>query len=648
MSLRLSLFGPFRAWRDGNPSSVRAKKGRALVAFLALPAGRPHHREQLASLLWGDTGQDRARHNLRQCLLTLRRELGDDALIVNEHERVRLDDERVETDVDCFCREAKAEGDIEALARASERYRGDLLEDLHINEDPYNTWLEAERARLRALAAEVRLKLARLLSEDQPERAIAVARHHLNLEPAHEETHHLLMKLYDRTGRRAAALRQFDACREAMERELDIGPGAATRELEADIRRRAAVEEVACARPPDPPPMPRTALPLPNRPSLAVLPLDSTEDESYFGEGIAEDITIALSKFGSLFVIARDSAFLYADKGLDPRQIGEELGVHFLVSGSVRRAGGRVRVSIQLVDAQSGTHVWAHRYDRELADIFAVQDEVVAEIVATLASRVEAARLATVQRRPTENLDAYDCVLRGKALHHRWTEADNKNAIAMFERAKEIDPHYALAYAWLGCTLGQTFYFTPDPELVPRAIALLRRAYELDDAESECFRVFASYEMMRGKLDDAMAAQERALELNPNDDRIVCQMGELLTWQGSPGKGERWIRSAMRLNPYHPRDFWFPLARALYHQQRHHEAVDALRRMTRLRSRARAYLVAAAARVGATEACRSEARLLLDAAPEFSSRGFVSALPYAQQKNRDELLNGLLAAELPP
>ena len=173
-------------------------------------------------------------------------------------------------------------------------------------------------------------------------------------------------------------------------------------------------------------------------------------EQEFFADGLTEDIITALSRFRDLFVISRNSAFVYKNRAVRIQEVAAEFGVQYVVEGSVRKAGNRVRVTVQLIDAESDRHVWAERYDRELEDIFAIQDEVTAAIVATLPGRVEAASHDRVKRKPTDNLAAYECVLAGKVLHHRSTRADNAEAQRVLERAIALDPKYAHAHAWLG------------------------------------------------------------------------------------------------------------------------------------------------------------------------------------------------------
>jgi len=191
--------------------------------------------------------------------------------------------------------------------------------------------------------------------------------------------------------------------------------------------------------------------PVPDKPSIAVLPFQNMSgdaEQEYFVDGIVEDVITELSRYPDLFVIARNSTFIYKGRAVDIKQAGRELGVRYVVEGSARKAGNRVRITVQLIDAEKGHHVWAERYERDLADVFAVQDEITQMIVAALPGRVEAAQTALAKRKPPQAMAAYDYLLRAKDYHHRRTKEDNVKALEMAEKAIELDPEYAQAWAW--------------------------------------------------------------------------------------------------------------------------------------------------------------------------------------------------------
>jgi len=321
-----------------------------------------------------------------------------------------------------------------------------------------------------------------------------------------------------------------------------------------------------------------------------------------------------------------------------------------VVEGSVRKAGNRVRVTVQLIDAETDRHVWAERYDRQLDDIFAIQDEVTSAIAATLPGRVEAATRDRAVHKPTANMAAYECVLAGKTLHHRSNRADNAEAIRLIERAIELDPKYGHAHAWRACILGQawTYGWRKDREATwNQVVGSLQTALALDDNDSDVHRILAAVNVASDDLDKATYHQERALSLNPNDDLIVVQQGEILTWLGRPEEGIDWIGKAMRLNPYHPERFWSHLARAYFGARRYDDAIAALKRITAPDHLHHGALAACHVYLDDEATARSHIREALKLQPDLRVETYLATLHYRQEGDREHLRQGLLKAGLP-
>ena len=642
-TLRLNVLGPFDAqWSDGTPLEVTGKKIQGLLGYLAVESARPHSREQLASLLWSETGDERARHNLRQALSKIRRSYGP--LISSTGEALALDLEQCSVDAREFNRLARSE-DVGELARCMELYRDDLLDGLVLREALYDEWLLGAQHQFRRMACDAIERLAsKLPALDRADEAVDVLNRRIAMDPACEPAHRHLMELFERMGRRSDALRQYQFLSEALDRELSTEPSAETRDIYERIRAgSAAVTQTVTVAP-----AVAAVSGVHELPAVAVLPFEnlSGPDDGYFVDGIVEDIITALSHFSTLMVISRGSSFAYRDREVSDHDAAAELGAQFLVRGSVRRAGNRVRISVQLLDPQAGSTLWAHRFDREIEDVFVVQDELSSTIVATLAGRVEAARLAKARRAPPERLDAYDFVLRGKEHHHRYTREDCRAAIEMFEQAVTRDPEYATAHAWLACGLGQAMGFRPDEydALLDAAQLAAERGLELDPSDSECLRILAQTSLMRRNLQRAIRYQEQGLFLNPNDDRSVCAMGELLSFAGRSDEAEGWVRKAMRLNPYHPPRYWSHLARTLFHQGRHREALDALQNIRAPRVRERGFQVAAASALGDAKEIAESVAALREVAPDFDPERFLQQLPYEDEHDRQALLDALAVA----
>ena len=316
----------------------------------------------------------------------------------------------------------------------------------------------------------------------------------------------------------------------------------------------------------------------------------------------------------------------------------------------MRKAGNRVRVTVQLIDAELDRHIWADRYDRELADIFAIQDEVTSSIVATLPRRVEAAMRDRVAVKPTESMAAYECVLAGKLRHHKSNKVDNEAALVLLKRAIDLDPNYAHAHAWYACTLGQSwgYGFCQDREAAWNQMnEELGIALGLDDNDSDVHRILAAVKLTQGDHEKAAYHQERALALNPNDDLIVVQQGEILTWLGQAGEGVDWIKKAMRLNPYHPERFWNHLGRAYFVTRRYDEAIDAFKRISAPDHLHHAFLAAANAGRGNDAEARAHANEVLARVPTFKVESYLSTLHYKRPEDLEHHRASLLKAGLP-
>ncbi len=389
-----------------------------------------------------------------------------------------------------------------------------------------------------------------------------------------------------------------------------------------------------------------------DKPAIAVLPfvnMSGDPEQEFFADGLTEDIITALSRFRDLLVISRNSAFVHKGKAVKIQDVARELGVQYVVEGSVRKAGNRVRVSVQLVDGQTDRHIWAERYDRELEDIFAIQDEVTAAIVATLPGRVEQATHDRADRKPTDSMAAYELVLTGKVLHHRSAPEANTEALRLLERAIALDPKYAHAHAWKACVLGQTWVngWCEDRDATwSRVVEQLQIALALDDNDSDVHRILAAVSLASDDHDKARYHQERGLALNPNNDLIVVQQGELLTWRGRADEGIEWIQKAMRLNPYHPERFWNHLGRAYFVARRYAEAIEAFGRITRPDATHHAFLAAAHAQLEHAAAARVHAIEVRTRDPGFTVEGYLATLHYKQPADLEHHRAALLKAGL--
>ncbi len=383
--------------------------------------------------------------------------------------------------------------------------------------------------------------------------------------------------------------------------------------------------------------MRQKALTLPEKPSLAVIPfvnMSGNPEEDYFSDGITEDIITDISKVSGLFVIARNSAFTYKGKSVKVQQVGRELGVRYILEGSVRKAGGQVRITAQLIDAQTGFHMWAERYDRKLAEIFAVQDEVTKKIVAALKVKLTRGEQARFGHKPTENLEAYDLFLRGVRNMHRSTQESVARARELFTKAFTLDPNYAEAYVGLGWTyiLSWTFQWTQDPRTLDRALELAQKARAIDDSAPKLHKLFSKIYLWKKQHESAIAEARRTIRLNPNDADGYEVLGEILVWSGQPEKAIDLVEKAMRLNPTNTRAGvpWL-LGHALMLSGKKEEAIAQFKTSIALNPNflpAHAYLAFALAEAGKLEEARSHMAEVSRISPGATADNLRGRLPY--------------------
>ena len=725
--LYLRLFGRLAVSRAlGDELAVPSRKAQALLAYLALNPDHWRTRAELAALLWSDRGEEQARHSLRQSILTLRHALEDNenTILVSEGDRIGLNTEFVESDVSEFER-VVAERVPEALMRGAALYTGDLLEGLDVKSEGFDDWLVRERRRLRDLATDTLARLAALQAEAQEfDSAIATAQRLLAFDPLREDGHRLLMQLYDGTGRRAIALRQFRSCQEILRRDLDVEPEPETVALYETMRVGAAsgddvtakfrmgrdkpaermppeLGRVATAQAASGPLTPRSsrlkpwywaalgvmafiiaaalvywgvylraptpifevarkekmAFPLPEKPSIAVLPFkDMTGDpqQENFVDGITEDITTTLSIISEMFVIARSSALTYKGKPVKVQTVAEELGVRYVLLGSVQSEGGRVRVSAQLVDALQGNQEWAQRYDREVEDIFALQDEITLEIITALQVEMtegEQDRMSLVHG--TDNLTAW--TLAGQALQHlrHLNKNDNIKARALYRKASKTDPDYPGAWdglAWTHLLDARFGWGSSRKTSLQRAAELAQKTLSLDDTRPRSFGLLGQVALAQGDHDQAVALGQEAITLNPNGADVTALLGLTLTYTGGAERAIALLRHAMRLSPYYPDWYRWSLGRAYRLAERYDEAIPAL--TARLGSSPEALaprveLVAAYSQMSRIDKARATALEVRQIDREFSARAWTQNPPYADPAVASKDLNALLRAGLP-
>jgi len=352
------------------------------------------------------------------------------------------------------------------------------------------------------------------------------------------------------------------------------------------------------------------SLPLSAKSSIAVLPFNNMSGDSeqeYFSDGITEDIITALSRFRSLLVIARNSSFTFKGQSIDMKEVGLKLGAAYVVEGSVRKAGNRVRVTAQLIDAESGGHVWAERYDRDLDDVFAIQDEIVEQVVWKVTHQLEETEIARVQRKQTSP-DAYDLYLLGTAHLFRFTPEDAAKAIELLQQAIELDPpfspaHMRLALAYLGKGIGSDSR-AREVENYEMGVASAKAALALNESDENAHAILAQLYNLLHRRADAKRHIDRAVELNPNGIFVVFLKTYDLLWSSCLEEAEEWISRAIRLDPVKPGYLFEPMGLIAYLLGRFEEAAECFLRIPPAYPYHHAELAAALAQAGRMDEAR--------------------------------------------
>jgi len=406
---------------------------------------------------------------------------------------------------------------------------------------------------------------------------------------------------------------------------------------------------------------PAPALALPERPSIAVLPLDNVtgdKEQDYFCDGITEDIITELSRFSDLFVIARNSSFQYKAKAVDVRRVASDLGVRYVLQGSIRRAGDRVRISAQLADALTGAHRWAERYDRQLEDVFAIQDEMARTIVAILAAHVNKAEIERAINKAPETWQAYDYYLRAADAHSSFLSsfkvAELYEARRLLEQSLAIDANYARAYARLAWTHFSAWANALDgdylnPASLDRAYHLARKAVQLDPNLPVAHAVLGQVRVRRGEYGTAVAEFERSMALNPNF--TDWRFAEVLVIAGDPIRAVEVVERHMRSDPFYVplAPFWLGVAHYLLKQysQALPPLQECISRAPNLRS-VHVWLAAIYAQLGKLEEARTEAAEVLRIEPQYTIERTQARLsPFKRPEDLEHLFDGLRKAGLP-
>ena len=577
--------------------SVLAQPKRvALLAYLAAGGEREtHRRDTLLGVFWPDMDEARARHALNQALYVLRRAVGPAVFVTTGDEELSLDPGELWCDAAAFMEAVEAGRCEDAL----EHYRGDLLEGFFISEAPeFEKWLDAERARLRRLAAQAAWTLADAEESAGKEDAAAEwARRAAGYSLENEGVLRRLISLLDRVGDRAAAVRAYEEFATRLRRELGVDPSPETQQLITAIRARETLPAGSAgpASGPRSARAPKTSAPAsapasaqapasyaaPKKSveiwqameadldagiseaeratgpgaSVAVLPfvdLSADGGQEYFSDGVAEELIAALAKVEGLRVAARTSSFRFKETSEDVRTIGERLNVGAVLEGSVRSEGDRVRITVQLVDCTDGFQIWSEVYDRELADIFTVQEEIARTIVDRLRVELLGEMQPTLVRGHTEDLEAYTLYLKGRFLWNKRTGGGLRESVSLFEQAIAADEGYALAHAGLAdaySLLGWYRHISAE-EAYSRIKLSAERAMELEDSVPEACTSYAYAKFLyEWDFPGAEVEFRRAIDLNPGYPTVHHWYGEFLMAMGRRQEAHEELERAHLLDP---------------------------------------------------------------------------------------------------
>ncbi|PDT51293.1 MULTISPECIES: adenylate/guanylate cyclase domain-containing protein [Sinorhizobium] len=394
---------------------------------------------------------------------------------------------------------------------------------------------------------------------------------------------------------------------------------------------------------------------LPPKLSIAVLPfanMSGDAEQEYFADGISEDIITSLSKLPQLFVIARNSSFTFKGKNVHVQEVGRNLGVRYVLEGSVRKSGNRVRITAQLIDAASSGHLWAERFDRDLTDIFAVQDDVTQQIVGALAINLTEGDRQRLAPEHTGNIEAYDYFLRGRELWHRLTKETNVAARDLLQRAIKLDSNFASAHAFLALThvLDYLNGWSPSPpNSREQAEELATRAVALDDRDPRAHWALSIVELYSRRHDVAISEAQRAIVLNPNFAEGHVSLGEALNYSARADEALKHFDRAKVLNPYFPDVLLHFQALASFHLGRYEQAVGLLKeRLTRnpVTDVSRALLAASYGHLGRFDDARAAWQEVFRVNPDYSLEYRRKVLPYKNPDDFELVVDGLRKAGL--
>ena len=623
--------------------------------MLALADGAAVLRTRLSALLWEDRGEEQARNSLRQAFTALRKVFADHngfPFVISE-EDAAIDLTQISVDV-LQLGETTAGSEH---STANEVCWGEPLEGLSLSGQEIEHWLLTERQKISTQYCE-RLsgKIEDLQAAGDLSSAAITAHALLRADPVDEPAHRVIMQAHIEAGEPARALKQFQLCTDALQSGLGLAPGADTVKLAESIRSDASLGIGAANKNS----APRTAvskrLALPDKPSIAVLPFSNMSGEpehEYFSDGISEDIITALSKVSKLFVVARNSTFTYKGRAVDVKQVGREQGVQYVLEGSVRRSGNRLRITAQLTDATAGHQIWAQRYDRVVQDVFDLQDELTREVTSALQVELTAGEQAQLWASGTRNLAAWELTMQIQDLleTHRWEPTVKARQLA--KQALAHDDGYAAAWTFLGASHWQEAFngWSTDPESSYNlALDALNRAHSIDDTNSDVYAHLAFLYLSLQKFEEASDLAERSLALGPSNSLSAATAANVALFDNRPDDMVILLEKAMRLCPIYPAWYVGDLAWAHLLKGQLDTAVTIAQEATDLDpDYIYTYIVLAVAQVDLGHPGKAAAAVknILRIEPNYSLRIFAESQPFRDTAVTDRHLTGLRKAGLP-
>lgn len=641
------------------------RQTRLMLACLALAGPKGLSRSEFCALFWPDRPPAQARNSLRQGLAAIRKHLstasdGAGGLTLHSDlEVVMLSAIPGAVDLHTFHSGATA-GDRSVQIAAAQAWQGEPLAGVEFPEGVEH-FVSSHRRNLteQALRLAERLSMAAPSDREALAAAQTLAKVLLRQMPAAEEAHRALMRVYLRNGSPNSALRQFEICKKALRDELQTEPDAETRGIIANMHdggmeqpAATSVEESEAAK------VKGMLTRKGSRPSVAVMPFDNLGDASdeYFADGVVEEITAALSRIRDFFVIARQSAFTFRDRFVDVKEVGHELGVAYVVEGTVRRGGDRVRISVQLVDAATRNQLWSDRFEGSTGEIFDFQDRIAAQVAGALKPAIRQAEIEVARRKPPTSLEAYDLVMR--AFPKLWGQNASAigEAIPLLQEAVRADPNYGRAHTLLAwChALRITYLWSPNPDA---EIEIARRAVDkamgLIDDDPTALTAAGAVTGLCGDQEGASALIERALALDPNNAWAWTRWGWIAIYRGDAELAAERFENAMKLSPLDPFAFNTRMgkAAALARMGRFGDAAAIAKDETKKHpdvTWAYRQLAAWAAIAGDMPTARSAAHALLAAHPDFTIRRYLAVPTFRDvTEYRDQMAQGLRDAGLP-